>query len=153
MASQTLRTLKLSLLADVSQFGSQLDKAGSSFNKFSRGVEQASKFATVAIGAIGGLAASAVNAASDLSETSSAVEQVFGPRASRQLQTFASNAAQALGQSRQQALAAAQTFGIFGTSAGLVDDELVDFTTSLVTLAADLASQRGGGVGQAEANR
>jgi len=140
MASQTLRTLKLSLLADVSQFGTELNKAGSSFNKFSKGVEQASKFATVAIGAIGGLAASAINAASDLGETSSAVEQVFGARASRQLQQFARDAAQSLGQSRQQALQAAQTFGTFGLSAGLAEDELVDFTTTLTTLATDLAS-------------
>ena len=116
-ASQTLRTLKLSLLADVSNFGSQLDKAGSGFKKFSKGVEQASKFANVAIGAIGAIGTSAVNAASDLDETSSAVEQVFGRRASAQLQAFARDAAQALGQSRQAALEASQTFGIFGTAA------------------------------------
>lgn len=140
MASQTLRTLKLSLLADVSQFGKELDKAGSSFNKFSKGVETASKVATGVIGVIGGIAVSAINAASDLEETGSAVEQVFGRNAARQLQDFARTAAQSLGQSRQQALSAAQTFGIFGTSAGLAEDELVDFTTSLVTLAGDLAS-------------
>jgi len=140
MASQTLRTLKLSLLADVSDFGANLDKAGNSFRDFSRTVERASGFATVAIGAIGGIAASAINAASDLSETSSAVEQVFGPRSARQLQSFARDAARSLGQSRQQALEAAQTFGIFGQSAGLAEDDLVEFTTSLVTLAADLAS-------------
>jgi hypothetical protein len=140
MASQTLRTLKLSLLADVSDFGANLDKAGNSFRDFSRTVERASGFATVAIGAIGGIAASAINAASDLSETSSAVEQVFGPRSARQLQSFAREAARSLGQSRQQALEAAQTFGIFGQSAGLADDDLVDFTTTLVSLAADLAS-------------
>ena len=140
MASQTLRTLKLSLLADVSGFGANLDKAGNSFRDFSRTVERASGFATVAIGAIGGIAASAINAASDLSETSSAVEQVFGPRSARQLQSFAREAARSLGQSRQQALEAAQTFGIFGQSAGLADDDLVDFTTTLVTLAGDLAS-------------
>ena len=140
MASQTIRTLKLSLLADVSNFGANLDKAGNSFRDFSRGIERASGFATVAIGAIGGLAASALNAASDLSETSSAVEQVFGPRSARKLQSFAREADRSLGQSRQQALEAAQTFGIFGQSAGLADDDLVDFTTTLVTLAADLAS-------------
>jgi len=139
-ASQTLRTLKLSLLADVSNFGSQLDKAGSGFKKFSKGVEQASKFANVAIGAIGAIGTSAVNAASDLDETSSAVEQVFGRRASAQLQQFARDAAQALGQSRQAALEASQTFGIFGTAAGLSGNELVEFTTDLVTLASDLAS-------------
>jgi len=139
-ASQTIRTLKLSLLADVSEFGKGMGKAQSDFQKFSKGVEQASKVALGVIGAIGGIAASAINAASDLEETGSAIEQVFGPRAARQLDTFARDAAQALGQSRQQALSAAQTFGIFGTSAGLADDDLVDFTTSLVTLAGDLAS-------------
>jgi len=140
MASQTLRTLKLSLLADVSEFGKGMGKAQSDFQKFSKGVEQASKVALGVIGAIGGVAVSAIEAASDLEETGAAIEQVFGPRAARQLDTFARNAAQALGQSRQQALSAAQTFGIFGTSAGLADDDLVDFTTSLVTLAGDLAS-------------
>jgi len=139
-ASQTIRTLKLSLLADVSEFGKGLDKAGSNFRKFSKGVEQASKFANVAIGAVGALGVSAINAASDLDETSSAIEQVFGRRSAAQLQRFAQTAAQSLGQSRQQALSAAQSFGIFGTSAGLADDDLVEFTTSLVTLAADLAS-------------
>ena len=140
MASQTLRTLKLSLLADVSEFGKGMGKAGSDFQKFSRSVESASRVATGVIGAIGAIGVSAVQAASDLGETSSAVEQVFGRRAAAQLQTFAASAAQSLGQSRQQALSAAQTFGIFGTSAGLAEDELVDFTTELVTLAADLAS-------------
>ena len=140
MASQTLRTLKLSLLADVSDFGKGMGTAGSDFQKFSRTVESASRVATGVIGAIGAIGVSAVQAASDLGETSSAVEQVFGRRAAAQLQTFAASAAQSLGQSRQQALSAAQTFGIFGTSAGLAGTELVDFTTELVTLAADLAS-------------
>ena len=140
MASQTLRTLKLSLLADVSDFGKGMGKAGSDFQKFSRSVENASRVATGVIGVIGGIGVSAVQAASDLSETSSAVEQVFGRRSAAQLQTFAASAAQALGQSRQDALAAAQTFGIFGQSAGLAGTDLVDFTTELVTLASDLAS-------------
>lgn len=140
MASQTLRTLKLSLLADVSDFGKGMGNASSDFQKFSRSVESASRVATGVIGAIGAIGVSAVQAASDLSETSSAVEQVFGRRAAAQLQTFAASAAQSLGQSRQQALSAAQTFGVFGTSAGLAGTELVDFTTELVTLAADLAS-------------
>ncbi|HEY7821934.1 MAG TPA: hypothetical protein VIG24_03830, partial [Acidimicrobiia bacterium] len=139
-ASQTLRTLKLSLLADVSDFGAGMGKAGSDFQKFSRSVESASRVATGVIGAIGAIGVSAVQAASDLGETSSAVEQVFGIRASSQLQRFAASAAQSLGQSRQQALEAAQQFGIFGTSAGLAGDELVEFTTDLVTLASDLAS-------------
>ena len=140
MASQTLRTLKLSLLADVSEFGKGMGKATSDFQKFSRNVEQASRVATGVIGVIGGIAVSAIKAASDLSETGSAIEQVFGADSARQLDAFARSAARGLGQSRQQALSAAQTFGIFGKAAGLGGEELVDFSTELVGLAADLAS-------------
>jgi hypothetical protein len=149
MASQTLRTLKLSLLADVSDFGKGMGQAGNDFQKFSRNVEAASRVATGVIGAVGAIGVSAVQAASDLSETSSAVEQVFGRRSAAQLQTFAASAAQALGQSRQDALAAAQNFGIFGQSAGLAGSELVTFTTDLVTLASDLASFNNTSVDQA----
>ena len=140
MASQTLRTLKLSLLADVSDFGKGMGQAGSDFQKFSRNVESASRVATGVIGVVAGIGVSAIQAASDLSETSSAIEQVFGRRSAAQLQTFAANAAQSIGQSRQEALQAAQTFGAFGSSAGLAGSDLVDFTTTLVTLASDLAS-------------
>jgi hypothetical protein len=65
---------------------------------------------------------------------------VFGEKASRQIQNFARTADRALGQSRQEALSAAQNFGIFGKAAGLADDDLVDFTTTLISLAGDLAS-------------
>ena len=140
MASQTLRTLKLSLLADVSEFGKGMGKATSDFQKFSRNVESASRVATGVIGVIGGIAVSAIKAASDLSETGSAIEQVFGADSAKQLDAFARSAARGLGQSRQQALSAAQTFGIFGKAAGLGGEELVDFSTELVELAADLAS-------------
>jgi hypothetical protein len=140
MASQTLRTLKLSLLADVSDFGKGMGKATSDFDKFSKNVATASKVATGVLGVLGGLAASAINAASDLEETRSAIDAVFGEKASRQIQNFARTADRALGQSRQEALSAAQNFGIFGKAAGLADDDLVDFTTTLISLAGDLAS-------------
>jgi hypothetical protein len=140
MASQTLRTLKLSLLADVSEFGKGMGKATSDFDKFSKNVATASKVATGVLGVLGGLAASAINAASDLEETRSAIDAVFGEKASRQIQNFARTADRALGQSRQEALSAAQNFGIFGKAAGLADDDLVDFTTTLISLAGDLAS-------------
>jgi hypothetical protein len=140
MASQTLRTLKLSLLADVSEFGKGMGKATSDFDKFSKNVAKASQVATGVIGVIGGIAVSAIKAASDLSETGAAIEQVFGADSARQLDAFARSAARGLGQSRQQALSAAQTFGIFGKAAGLGGEELVDFSTELVELAADLAS-------------
>lgn len=139
-ASQTIRTLKLALLADVSKFGPELKKSASDFDKFSEGVSRAAVPATAAIGAIGAAAFSAINAASDLSQTFGAVEQVFGGRAAARLDEFAREAANSLGQSRQQALGAAQTFGILGRTAGLEGDRLADFAIELSQLASDLAA-------------
>ena len=95
--------------------------------------------AGAAIGAVGAAAFVAVQKASDLNETISKTNVIFGD-AARTVQAFADNAARALGQTRQQALDAAATFGTFGKSAGLVGTELANFSTKFVTLATDLAS-------------
>lgn len=81
-----------------------------------------------------------VSLASGLSETGSAIRQVFGEEASGEIQAFASTADKALGQSRLSALKAAQTFGVFGKQAGLTGKPLANFSTGLVTLSGDLAS-------------
>ena len=95
-------------------------------------------------GIIGGLGigqavSSAIAAASDLSETRSAVATVFG-EANAEVQAFASNAATALGTTEQAALEGARTFGIFGQAAGLSGGDLASFSTDLVGLATDFAS-------------
>jgi len=148
-ASQTIRTLKLSLLADVSSFGKDLGKAGSDFRKFSQGVEQASRLAVGALGALGTVAFDAVQLASDLEETGNKVGEIFGPEGRRQLEQYAATANRSLGQTRRQALDAAATFGIFGQAAGLSGTDLVDFSTELTTLASDLASFNNTDVDQA----
>lgn len=81
----------------------------------------------------------AVNAASDLEESMSKNNVVFGDAASS-VSSFADQAARALGQSKTQALAAASTFGTMGKAAGLAGQELATFSTEFVTLASDLAS-------------
>jgi hypothetical protein len=81
----------------------------------------------------------AVNAASDLEESMSKNNVIFGDAASA-VSSFADEAARALGQSKTQALAAASTFGTFGKAAGLAGQELATFSTDFVTLASDLAS-------------
>jgi len=139
-ASQTIRTLKLSLLADTSGFNKNIKSAQSDFDKFSQNV---SKLAVPAAAAFTGLATaafSAIEAASDLQQTFGAVEQIFGERAARRLEEFALGAADALGQSRQEALGAAQQFGILGRTAGLEGEELADFAIQLSVLASDLAA-------------
>jgi len=148
-ASQTIRTLKLSLLADVNSFGKDLGKAGNQFRDFSRGVERASGFAVAALGAIGAAAFDAVQLASDLEETGNKVGEIFGADGRRQLEEYAATANRSLGQTRRQALDAAATFGIFGQAAGLSGSDLVDFSTELTTLASDLASFNNTDVDQA----
>lgn len=81
----------------------------------------------------------AISSASDLNETTSKTEQIFGDAASKVLK-FSKTTSTALGQSQQEALDGAATFGIFGKSAGLTGDNLSDFSTGLVGLAGDLAS-------------
>jgi hypothetical protein len=81
-----------------------------------------------------------ISAASDLNETVSKTGQIFGSQALPALQRFAAGAASAMGQSKQQALDAADTFAIFGKSAGLNGKKLVGFSTKLTGLASDLSS-------------
>jgi hypothetical protein len=83
---------------------------------------------------------SSVTAASDLNETISKTGQIFGQSALPGLMKFASGAATSLGQSKQEALDAAATFGIFGKSAGLQGPKLSGFSEKLVSLSGDMAS-------------
>jgi hypothetical protein len=81
----------------------------------------------------------AVKGASDLSEQMSATRQVFGD-GSKEVEKFAAGAATALGQTRTQVFEAAKGFGVYGKAAGLGNKDNAEFSTSLVSLATDLAS-------------
>lgn len=78
-------------------------------------------------------------AASDLQETQSKVGVVFGDSA-REIQSWASTSASAMGVSRQQAMEAAATFGNLFTALGTSRDEALKMSPALVQLAADMAS-------------
>jgi hypothetical protein len=80
-----------------------------------------------------------IQAASDLGETANKINVVFGDAAGA-VNKFAADAAASLGQSQQQALDAAATFGVFGKAAGLTGGALSNFSTELVGLSSDLSS-------------
>ncbi len=86
-----------------------------------------------------GMAVSSVKAASDLAESASKVGVVFEGNA-EQVKNFASTAATQLGISEQAALEAAGTFGNLFRALGVGTGPAADMSTSLVTLASDLAS-------------
>lgn len=77
--------------------------------------------------------------ASDLAETISKTNVIFGDSA-KAIESWAATADTKLGQSKQQAMDAASNFAIFGKSAGLTGDDLVKFSTGLTGVTADMAS-------------
>lgn len=81
-----------------------------------------------------------IDLGSDLAETSTAIDALFGPESAAVVESWANNAVRGLGQTSQSALDAAKTFGVFGTAANLQGPELVNFSTNLTGLATDLAS-------------
>jgi len=148
MAGQS-RIYKLNILADTKGLVDGLNKANNEVSGAGSKIGATFKKVGVAVAAAGAAAGvfavkygvDAVKAASDLSETIAATGQIFGDSA-KQIQDFAETSASALGQSKQQALDAANTFAIFGKSAGLAGNDLVKFSTDFTVLASDLASFR-----------
>ena len=129
-----------SLKRGVKGATTEVDSFGTKVGDFSK--KAALAFAAVAAAA-GTMAikigVDAVKAASDLSETISKVNVLFGETA-KDIEKFADGAAASLGQTKQQALDAAATFATFGKSAGLSGKDLGKFSTDFVKLASDLAS-------------
>lgn len=82
---------------------------------------------------------SAIDGASDLAESTSKANVVFG-EASASVRAFAADAAKSLGQSEAQALEAVGTFGNLLRSVGLAEQDAAKFSTTMVGLASDLAS-------------
>lgn len=85
------------------------------------------------------LGKTAVDAASDMAESASKMQVVFGP-VSGEIEAFAKNAATNLGMSKQAATEAAGTFGNLFSALGLGKPEMADMSTGILQLSADLAS-------------
>ena len=81
----------------------------------------------------------AITAASNMEESLSKVNVIFG-KGANEVEKFARTAARELGQSRQSVLDAAGAFGTFGKAAGLSGEDLAVFSNDFTTLATDLAS-------------
>lgn len=86
------------------------------------------------------LAWSSIDIASGINEAQTAIDSVFGAAGSAAINDFADSAAKTIGQSRLDALKAAQTFGVYGQAAGLAGEANAGFSADLVSLASDFAS-------------
>jgi hypothetical protein len=94
---------------------------------------------TVAAGALVGGISSAIESASNLNETISKTQVVFG-EASPAILKWGETSATAFGMSKNAALGAAAQYGNLFVSLGLAEQESADMSRSLVELAGDLAS-------------
>lgn len=138
-----VRTVSVRVTAEVSDLEKKLrsvqktlSKTGEKFKSVGASLTKA---ITVPLAGVATAAGFAINAASDLGETQSKVGELFGESANK-INEWATTAATAFGQSKQQAMDAAANFAIFGSSAGLAGNELVTFSTDMTELASDLAS-------------
>jgi hypothetical protein len=145
--AQPSRTLVLTLTAVTDKFKKGLGDAEKQLGGFGGKLGDFAKKAGLAFAAVGAAAGAlaikigkdSVAAASDLAEEVSKAGVVFGDSAD-EINAWAESAASAFGQSQRQATAAASNFALFGKSAGLTGDDLMDFSTSFTELASDLAS-------------
>ena len=95
--------------------------------------------AVAALGTLATFGFKATQSASSFNEEISKSKAIFGSGADA-VAKFSKTAATELGQSQQEAMAAASTFGIMGKAANLTGADLSTFSTDLVTLSTDLAS-------------
>lgn len=82
----------------------------------------------------------AVNLASDLEEVQNVVDVTFGQAGSAKIEAWAKKAGTQFGLSETQAKKFTSTLGAMMKSAGMSGDEIVDMSTDLAGLAADMAS-------------
>jgi hypothetical protein len=133
------RPLTILLQADTTGLGRGLADAQTKLQKFGGQLEQLSRKATLVFAGVAAAGYKVVQSASDLNESISKSNVIFGSSA-KAIQGWAATADQALGLSQTAALEAAGNFAILGQSAGLTGAELGTFSTDLTELAADLAS-------------
>lgn len=146
-----MATLVVNLTADTADFDAALGGAQDKLSSFSDwlggGVQQLGKVVLAGAaagalalgGAIATIGPAAVMAASDVNESMSKVQVVFGDSAG-EIEAFAATTAQALGISRGDALAAAGAFGNLFVTMGLSQPAAAGMSQDIVQLAADLAS-------------
>ena len=133
------RPLTILLRADTDGLAKGLQSAESKLQAFGKKTEVAARRATFALAGIGAAAFTSVQSASDLNESISKSEVIFGDSA-KSIQNWAKTTDTALGLSTTAALEASGNFAILGSSAGLTGNDLASFAKDLTGLAADLAS-------------
>ena len=132
-------SIRIAILANAAQAKKELNDVAGTASKIG---DKFSKFrapAAAALGAIGLGAGKAISSASDLNETISKSNQIFGANAGS-IEKWAGGAAKNLGLSKQSALESAAGFGDMFSQIGFAGDQAAKMSTDVVGLSADLGS-------------
>ncbi|MFN8521300.1 MAG: hypothetical protein U0667_18405 [Chloroflexota bacterium] len=142
------RTLKVQIVGDIADIKKDLasvDKSVGGLEKTVRSFGKGAKLigagiaGAFAVDSVVDFAKGAIDAASDLSESMSKVNVVFGDSADS-IVRWSQTSDRAMGLSQQKALEAAGTFGNLFDALGLAEDKTKDMSKGVVQLASDLAS-------------
>lgn len=145
--ADTLASLVVKLIGDTTGFRDDMAEGERIAGQFTENLRKHSLQVTaIGAGMTAGLTLpivagfkSAMDAASDMSETTSKVGVVFDTQA-ESVMAWSQTSATAMGMSQQSALDAAGTYGNLFVSMGLTDTASSSMSTHLVQLAGDLAS-------------
>ena len=140
--NQTIKNVTGNIQAESKKWDQAANQAtGDISNSFSSMAGKiAGAFAAAGIGtALINFGKAAVDAASDLAEVQNVVDTVFGDGA-RQIESWAKSAGQQFGLTETQAKKFTSTLGAMMKSSGIAGDEIVNMSTDLAGLAADMAS-------------
>jgi len=125
---------------DLGKLGNDINTGvGSKIKDLMPSFKQMAATATVAFTAVGAAAYKSIQAASTLAESQSKVNVVFGDSASV-IDEFAKTSATSFGITKQAALEATGTFGNLMQAFGIGQSDAANMSTTLIGLAADLAS-------------
>lgn len=136
----TIAKLDVILGMNSTAFDSSLAGVQARLNTFGQSAIRVGTMATMGLTLpLVGFAAIAIKAASDLEESMNKVNVVFGDSAA-EIVAWSEGSAQSMGLSQRAALEYVGTLGNLMLASGLTQAETVELSTSLVQLAADLAS-------------
>lgn len=133
------RTVKVRFDGDSRGLDNASKSGSSALSKFGHAAKAAAAVIAVGLAAAVVGAKKAIDAASDLNETVSKMENVF-PKAKNAIADWADFSATALGLTRQAALEGAASFGNFFNQIGIGEKQSAKMSKGLIKLSADLGS-------------
>lgn len=134
------RAITVRLLADARNFRNNLRDAGGQAESFGKRLNKAAVAASAGLLAAGAaFGKQAIDMASDLAESQSKTDQVFG-KSARSIHEFAETAAESYGQSKAEALSFASAMGSVLVASGKSEKAAANLSLKYTKLASDLAS-------------